>query len=438
MGQRLRSRSLLDLAYQVALIRPGVGVQGSAVSQFVDRYRHGAEWEYDHPLEARALERGCGIIVWQEQVVQLIKDVAGMTAAEADEIRRAFARPNADHLVAMHRRRFLEGASKNSVPKDIAMKIFGKINGHYMFPESHSHAFAITAYQAAWLKAYHPLEFFVSLMNNQPMGFYPIETIKQDARRFGVPFMNPCVNRSDTRCVPDGGAVRLGLEIIKDVGAESARLIVEERERHGLYASAGDLVSRTGLKPQSVLSLVMAGAFDGIAPNRREALWDAGLHPRPSRNGQMALSTSMDDAVPKLDDLTKREKMAGEYRVMGVYPRGHLMEFVRPNLRPGVLPAVEVEKLDDGDEVVVAGWPVARQHPRGREGTVFVTIEDETGDVQIILWPRVFTRCRRELGSNVVEVRGVVSRWDGTTNVIVSDLRAVRSGVPMPPAHDWR
>ena len=437
MGQRLKSRSLLDLAYQVALIRPGVGVQGSAVSQFVDRYRHGAEWEYDHPLEARALERGCGIIVWQEQVVQLIKDVAGMTAAEADEIRRAFARPNADHLVAMHRRRFLEGARRNDVPEETAMKIFGKINGHYMFPESHSHAFAITAYQAAWLKAYHPLEFFVSLMNNQPMGFYPIETIKQDARRFGVPFRNPCVNRSDTRCVPDSGAVRLGLEIIKDVGAESARLIVEERERHGPYTSAGDLVSRTGLKPQSVLSLVMAGAFDGIAPNRREALWEAGLHPRPSRNGQMALSTSMDDAVPKLDDLTEREKMAAEYRVLGVYPRGHLMEFVRPNLRPGVLPAVEVEKLDDGDEVVVAGWPVARQHPRGREGTVFVTIEDETGDVQIILWPRVFTRCRRELGSNVVEVRGVVSRWDGTTNVIVSDLRAVRSGVAMPPAHDW-
>ena len=438
MGQRLKSRSLLDLAYQVALIRPGVGVQGSAVSQFVDRYRHGAEWEYDHPLEARALERGCGIIVWQEQVVQLIKDVAGMTAAEADEIRRAFARPNADHLVAMHRRRFLEGAGRNGVPEETALKIFGKINGHYMFPESHSHAFAITAYQGAWLKAYHPLEFFVSLMNNQPMGFYPIETIKQDARRFGVPFRNPCVNRSDTRCVPDNGAVRLGLEIIKDVGVESARLIVEERERHGPYASAGDLVSRTGLKPQSVLSLVMAGAFDGIAPNRREALWEAGLHPRPSRNGQMALSTSMDDAVPKLDDLTEREKMAAEYRVLGVYPRGHLMEFVRPNLRPGVLPAVEVEKLDDGDEVVVAGWPVARQHPRGREGTVFVTIEDETGDVQIILWPRVFARCSRELGSNVVEITGVVSRWDGTTNVIVSDLRAVRSGVTMPPAHDWR
>ena len=130
--------------------------------------------------------------------------------------------------------------------------------------------------------------------------------------------------------------------------------------------------------------------------------------------------------------------MVGEYRVMGIYPRGHLMEFVRSSLRTGVLPAAEVEKLGDGDAVSVAGWPVARQHPRGRDGTVFVTVEDETGDVQIILWPSVFARCRRELASQVVEVKGVVSRWDGTTNIIVSDLRAVPSSVPMPRSHDWR
>ena len=287
MAQRLRSRNLLDLAYQVALIRPGVGVQGSAVSQFVERYRHGAQWEYDHPLEKRALERGCGIIVWQEQVVQLIQDVAGMTAAEADQVRRAFARPNNDHLIAMYQRKFLEGAAGNGVPEDVALKIFGKINGQYMFPESHSHAFAVTAYQAAWLKRYHPLEFFITLMNNQPMGFYPIETLKQDARRFGVPFLNPCVNRSGVRCIPHRGAVLVGLRMVKDVGEESAKLLVEERERHGPYATAGDLVRRTGLKPQAVLSLVMAGAFDGISSNRREALWEAGLYARPPRNGQV-------------------------------------------------------------------------------------------------------------------------------------------------------
>ena len=437
MGQRLKSRNLLDLAYQVALIRPGVGVQGSAVSQFVERYRHGAEWEYGHPLEARALERGYGIIVWQEQVVQLIEDVAGMTAAEADEVRRAFARPNNEHLIAMHWNRFLEGARRNGVPEETAGKIFSKINGHYMFPESHSHAFAVTAYQAAWLKCYYPLEFFVGLINNQPMGFYPMETLKQDARRFGVPFLNPCVNESLAACAPESGSVRLGLQLIKDVGAESARLIVKERERRGPYVTAGDLVRRTGLKTQVVLSLAMAGAFDTMTPNRREATWEAGLHARPSRNGQVGLPISTQDSVPRLQDFTEREKMMGEYRVMGVYPRGHLMEFVRPGLDPNVLPTVDVERCGDDQWVTVAGWPVARQHPRGRDGTVFVTIEDETGDVQVIVWSDLFARRRMELGSQVVKVTGRVSRWDGTTNVIATDLRAVPSGVSMPPSHDW-
>ena len=437
MAQRLKSRNLLDLAYQVALIRPGVGVQGSAVSQFVERYRHGTGWEYDHPLERRALERGYGIIVWQEQVVQLIEDVAGMTAAEADEVRRAFARPNNEHLIAMHWERFAEGARRNGVPEETARKIFSKINGHYMFPESHSHAFAVTAYQAAWLKRYHPLEFFVTLMNNQPMGFYPMETLKQDARRFGVPFLNPCVNGSRAACAPESGSVRLGLQLIKDVGAKSARLIVEERERHGPYVTAGDLVRRTGLKPQAVLSLAQAGAFDAIMPNRREALWEAGLYTRPSRNGQAALPVSMEDGVPRLPDFTDREKMVGEYRVMGIYPRGHLMEFVRPGLGPSVLPTADVERRGDDEWVAVAGWPVARQHPRGKDGSVFVTIEDETGDVQVIVWRDLFARRRGALSSQVVEVTGRVSRWDGTTNLIATDLRAVPSGVSMPPSHDW-
>ena len=149
------------------------------------------------------------------------------------------------------------------------------------------------------------------------------------------------------------------------------------------------------------------------------------------------LRDSFDERFHDFRDFTDRDKMAGEYRVMSIYPRGHLMEFVRPYLSPGVLSAVEVEELDDGDEVRVAGWPVARQHPQGRNGTVFVTIEDETGDVQVILRPHVFARRQRELRSQVIEVSGVVSRWDGTTNVTASDVRAVQSGVQMPRSHDW-
>ena len=437
MGQRLKSRCLLDLAYQVALIRPGVGVQGSAVSQFVERYRYGASWDFDHPLEQRALERGCGIIVWQEQVVQLVMDVAGLTAAQADEMRRAFARPNNKHLIEEHWQRFLEGAQQRGVSDETAAKIFAKLNGQYMFPESHSHAFAVTAYQAAWLKRYHPVEFFVSLMNNQPMGFYPRETLKQDARRFGVPFLNPCVNRSLERCRPEDGSVRMGLEFIKDVGGRGAELIVAERERGGPYGDPSDLVRRIGLKPQAIQSLVQAGAFDGLVSNRRQALWNAGLDVRPGRNGQAALPLTTADQAPQLPDFTDFERMAGEYRVMGIYPSGHLMQFVRPGLDRRVLPTTAIEFLEDGTEVLVAGWPVARQHPRGQHGTVFVTVEDEEGDTQLIIWPPVFERCKRQLRSQVILARGTVSRWDGTANVIVSEVVAIDPRVSMPDGHDW-
>ena len=151
---------------------------------------------------------------------------------------------------------------------------------------------------------------------------------------------------------------------------------------------------RTGLKPQVVLSLAMAGAFDTMAPNRREVMWEVGLHARPSRNGQVGLPISTQNSVPRLPDFTEREKMMGEYRAMGVYPRGHLMEFVRPGLGHNVLPTMNVEECCDDEWVTVAGWPVARQHPRGRDGTVFVTIEDETGDVQVIVWSDLFARRR--------------------------------------------
>ena len=181
----------------------------------------------------------------------------------------------------------------------------------------------------------------------------------------------------------------------------------------------------------------MAGAFDTVTANRREALWDAGLPVRPPRNGQRALPISTGDNIPELEDFTAREKMAGEYAVMGIYPRGHVMEFVRPTLDPDVLPASDIDTLPEGEKVLVAGWPVARQHPKDIEGTVFVTIEDETGDVQLIVWPRVFARYKRELENHVLLARGVVSRHDGTTNVTMSSVRTLDVGARMPDAHDW-
>ena len=182
----------------------------------------------------------------------------------------------------------------------------------------------------------------------------------------------------------------------------------------------------------------MAGAFDSLIPNRRQVLWDAGLGMRHGRNGQRAFPGAVNGDVPGLPDFTTHERMAGEYRVMGIYPRGHLMEFVRPGLGSQAMPAAAIEHAAEGEEVLVAGWPIARQHPRGEDGTVFVTIEDETGDAQLILWPQVFRQNRRQPSSHVLLARGVISRWDSTTYVVASEVRGVHPRVPMPAAHDWR
>ena len=156
-----------------------------------------------------------------------------------------------------------------------------------------------------------------------------------------------------------------------------------------------------------------------------------------SFSSQRAFPSSGTNGVPQLADLPEYKRMVGEYRVMGIYPRGHVMEFVRPTLSAEVLPAAAVEGLVDGEKVLVAGWPVARQHPRDQDGAVLVTIEEETGDVQLILWPRAFARCRRVLGNQVILVTGRVSRWDGATNVIVSGVERIGTRVSMPAAHDW-
>ena len=196
---RLRPSNLKEMAYEVAAVRPGVGVN-NGVSQFIERYANGADWDYDHPLEERALERTLGIILYQDQVNELAAHVAGFNPKEADDLRRAFGRKNNEGLIREYWEKFKRGAAKNGVSERDASKIFGKFSGQYMFPESHAYAFGITAYQMAWLKYYHPLEFSIAIFNQQPMGFYNLETLKEDAKRHGIYVLNPDINESMGEC----------------------------------------------------------------------------------------------------------------------------------------------------------------------------------------------------------------------------------------------
>ena len=437
MAQRLKARNLLDLAYQVALIRPGVGVQGSGVSQFIDRYRNNENWNYDHPLEHRALERGYGVIVWQEQVVQLISDVSGMSQADADEMRRAFSRRNSLNLIEAYKKKFIMGALKNGVEEEVAIKIFSKINGHYMFPESHSHAFAISAYQSAWIKCYFPLEFYISLMNNQPMGFYPNEAIKQDARRVGVKFLNPCINNSVLDCSAYEGSVLLGLRFIKNIGCSESNKILKERLSSGGFHSLEDFSERVDISPTVTKSLVESGAFDIFEPNRRLSLWKLGLYKNKTIESQLQLSLSMTADTPNLDDFSAFESMLREYSSLDMYPRGHIMEFIRGRLGKEVSKIIDVYSKNESEIVAVAGWAIARQHPRGHSGTVFVTIEDETSDVQLIIWPKIFNEFKSIIRNPLMLIKGRISQWDSSISIEVDSIDKISVDTDLPPVHDW-
>ena len=187
---RLRPRNLLDMAHEVGAVRPGVGVN-DGVQEYLARRSGRKPVTYDHPLEKRALERTLGVVLFQDQVNQLAIDVAGFAPSEADRLRRAFGRKHNEELIEQYRQKFLDGAKSRGVSEDAAEKIFKKFNGLYMFPESHAFAFGVTAYQASWLKYHYPLEFFVAIFNQQPMGFYNLETLKEDAKRHGIHGLEP-------------------------------------------------------------------------------------------------------------------------------------------------------------------------------------------------------------------------------------------------------
>ena len=225
---RIKPRNLTEMAYEVAAVRPGVGAN-HGVSQFIQRHVHKVPWSFDHPLEERALGRTLGIILFQDQVNQLAIDVAGFSSSDADQLRRAFTRKNNHGLLESYLARFMQGAKANGVPEDIAKKVFDKFNGHYMFPESHAYAFGITAYQMAYLRYYHPLEFLVAIFNQQPMGFYNLETLKEDAKRHGIDVLNPDMNQSQGKCTIKDGALLLGFLNVKGLGEPSNCLESQEQ-----------------------------------------------------------------------------------------------------------------------------------------------------------------------------------------------------------------
>ncbi|HZQ89679.1 MAG TPA: error-prone DNA polymerase [Gaiellaceae bacterium] len=429
---RTKPENLDDITVQVALVRPGP-IQGKAVHPYIDRRQRlredpGYEPPADHPLLAEPLRDTLGVVVFQDQVLDVAIHLAGFTVGEAEGLRRAMSRKRSHAALEAYRERFVAGAAANGVDDGTANMVYDKLVAFsgFGFPKSHSAAFGLLAYQSAWLRHRYPAEFLAALLNAQPMGFYPPATLVRDGQRRGVETRPPDVNRSEVGCTIEDGAVRVGLKYVQGVGEDDAEAVVASRP----YASIRELAQRTQLSGDELRALVESGACDSFGLRRRELLWQLGLVPRaqtvPGSGGeekQLALPLDPTVATPDLPEPTVWERMLADYRTTRLSIGVHPIELMRPHLPPGTLSSVELRGRPNRSHVQVAGMVVARQRPATANGVVFMLLEDELAQVNLIVLPNVYDRFRGVVrGEPLLLARGRYEREGQNRNVVVDEL----------------
>ncbi|HJZ61774.1 MAG TPA: error-prone DNA polymerase [Miltoncostaeaceae bacterium] len=436
-----RPESLEDLTVQVALIRPGP-VSGGAVHPYVRHRRAlrddpGFRIPYDHPLLAECLEETLGVVVFQEQVLEVAMALAGFSPGQAEALRRAMSRKRSREAMLRLWQDFRDGARERGVDDATIRTVFEKLVGfsNFGFPKAHAAAFAVLAYQSAWLRRRHPAEFLASLLNAQPMGFYPPASLVRDAQRRGVRVRPPCLERSEAACTVEGdGGVRIGLGYVRGVG-DAAEALVAERARGGAFADLADLAARSGLTGRQVAALVRAGACDVLGDSRRAMLWQAGTLARPRAVAGGARQEALPLAAapaPPLPRETRMERTLTDYETMGLSVGWHLVALVRGGLPPGTLTAAELRETPDGTRVRTAGLVVARQRPATAHGIVFLLIEDETGLTNVIVRPELYDRRRAVIRAEpLLVVEGRLERRERNLNLLATDIARVE-----PPATD--
>jgi error-prone DNA polymerase len=449
MVRRTRPRNLEDLSVEVAIVRPGP-IVGGAVNPYVRRReaQRRARQEgrpylppVEHPLLAEALGETLGVIVYQDQVLQVCQALAGFTAGQAEALRRAMSRRRSRELMEDFWEEFLEGARRRGVPASTARKVFEQVVAfsEFGFPKSHSAAFGLLAYQSAWLRHYHAVEYYAALFNNQPMGFYSLDALGRDAGRHGVEVRLPDVNRSDVYCTVEDGTVRIGLGFIRDWGWDVTEEVVAERERHGPFRGLGDFVRRAPprLSRDAIEHLVWVGGCDAYGLTRRELLWQIGLWlppktERPERSRvrrQLELPLVHPYESVRFGNLAADERLVAEYEVLGFAASGHPFTLLRPTLPPLVRRSDRLDDLEHGADVQVAGLVVARQRPETARGYTFVLLEDEAGMMNAIVRPEIYERDRVAVrGEPFLWVLGTLARDDGTVNIIAEEVRPLEVG----------
>jgi error-prone DNA polymerase len=441
---RLRPQQFYDLVIEVALIRPGP-IQGGSVHPFLRRHDGLEEATMPHESMRPALGKTLGVPLFQEQMMQLAIDCAGFTPTEADRLRQAMSAKRAPERIEELRQRLLDGMAERGIGAAMARDIYAKILAFssYGFPESHAISFAYLVYASAWLKLRFPAAFTAALLRNQPMGFYAPHSLINDARRHGVTVHGVDVNASDALATlelatpglatlegsadegRDEPAIRLGLSAVRHLGRAAAERVAAGRP----YRDLADFAVRTRLPAATLEALATAGAFGCFGLSRRAALWAAGAA-ASLREGQLpGTATGLD--APPLPAMTPAEETLADLWATSTYGT-HPVAHVRPALRARrVLTAAGARAADDGAEVAVAGLVTHRQRPPTARGVVFLSLEDETGMVNVICPPHVWERHRRpEMGGAVTApalvVWGRIERTGGAANLVAAALRPLR------------
>jgi error-prone DNA polymerase len=420
-----KPRCIEDLTIETALIRPGP-LQGNMVHPYIRRRKGLEKVTYPHPKLKPILEDTLGVLLFQEQVIQVAVTIADFSPGEADSLRRAMSRKRSSGAMSEMKQRFIEGARKNGVNIEAANRIFATIQGfaQYGFCKSHAAGFALLCYQSAWLKKYYPGEFYCALLNNQPMGFYSPEVIVRDAKRHGIEILPVDINKSSAKCTVEDGKVRLGFMYIKGMGDKVTKQIVAERKKAN-YPSLDDFYSRTRLERRLVENLILAGAFDSFSCPKRQLLWQLGFLEK-KRPRELPLKFS--DVKVSLPNLSELEEMKFDYEIEGLSTKYHPMQVLRKQISSdGLLKSSELKYLIHNTQVRMAGYVITRQKPATAKGFAFLTLEDENGMINVVVKPGIYNKYRQVFRLEpIIVVEGVIQKREENLNIIADVLIPLR------------
>ncbi|MBI3898829.1 MAG: error-prone DNA polymerase [Gammaproteobacteria bacterium] len=425
MLPRLRPQKFYDLVVEVAIVRPGP-IQGKMVHPYLRRRQKLEPVDYPSPEVEDVLGRTLGVPIFQEQVIKLATVAAGFTPGEADQLRRSMATFRHRGGVETFERKLIDGMRQRGYPEEYARRIFDQILGFgdYGFPESHAASFALLVYVSSWIKRYEPAAFLAALLNSQPMGFYAPPQLVQDARRHDVEVRPVDVRISDWDCTLEqtdrGPAVRLGLRMVSGLSPVAAARVVQRR-CEAVFTQVEDLARRADLNRRELNALANADALRGLAAHRHHAHWAvAGVE----ASSPLLEKTPITEALPLLPVPTEGDNIVADYDSIGLTLRRHPLALLRPRLAAdGWRTAAESRAVAHGDPIRIAGIVVSRQHPSSAKGVIFVTIEDETGHSNLVIWKSVSTRQRRELlQSRLFGVIGTLQREGEVQHVVARRL----------------